>query len=157
MSVDVGSAAPDFTLPADDGTTISLSSLKGNAVVLYFYPKDDTPGCTAEACAFRDSFPDFSGADAKILGISKDSPASHKKFREKYGLNFPLLSDEKSDACERYGAWKEKSMYGKKYMGIDRSTFLIDRTGKIHRVWKNVKVDDHAAEVLEAVRGLKRL
>ena len=149
-----GHPAPAFTLPRDGGGTVSLDTLKGQAVVLYFYPKDDTPGCTLEAQSFTAEIESFAGAGAVVLGISKDSVKKHDKFREKYGLRIALLSDEASDVCERYGVWVEKSMYGKKYFGIERATFLIDKTGKLARVWRNVKVDGHAAEVLAAVRAL---
>jgi peroxiredoxin Q/BCP len=149
-----GHPAPAFTLPRDGGGTVSLDTLKGQAVVLYFYPKDDTPGCTLEAQSFTAEIESFAGAGAVVLGISKDSVKKHDKFRDKYGLRIALLSDEASDVCERYGVWVEKSMYGKKYFGIERATFLIDKTGKLARVWRNVKVDGHAAEVLAAVRAL---
>lgn len=149
----VGTAAPAFTMPTDSSGEISLAALQGKKVVLYFYPKDDTSGCTKEACAFRDSLPDFTGVDAVVIGVSKDSVASHDKFKKKYGLTFPIASDA-SGVCEAYGVWVEKSMYGKKYMGIERTTFLIDATGKIAKVWNKVKVDGHAAEVLAAAKAL---
>ena len=149
-----GHPAPAFTLPRDGGGTVSLDTLRGQAVVLYFYPKDDTPGCTLEAQSFTSEIEAFAGAGAVVLGISKDSVKKHDKFRDKYGLKIALLSDEESDVCERYGVWVEKSMYGKKYFGIERATYLIDKTGKVARVWRNVKVDGHAAEVLAAVRAL---
>ena len=149
-----GDAAPDFTLPRDGGGEVSLSDLKGQAVVLYFYPRDDTSGCTKEAIAFTGLLPEFEAAGAVVLGVSKDSVAKHDKFRDKHGLGVILLSDEDGDVCERYGVWKEKNMYGKTYMGIERSTFLIDRDGRIARVWPKVKVPGHAEEVLEAVRAL---
>jgi len=149
-----GQPAPAFTLPRDGGGTVSLDTLRGQAVVLYFYPKDDTPGCTLEAQSFTAEIEAFAGAGAVVLGISKDSVKKHDKFRDKYGLRIALLSDEESDVCERYGVWVEKSMYGKKYFGIERATFLIDKTGNLARVWRNVKVDGHAAEVLAAVRAL---
>ena len=155
MNLAVGDKAPDFTLPADGGGTISLKGLKGKKVVLYFYPKDDTPGCTKEACAFRDSLPDFSKVKAVIVGISKDSVASHDKFKTKFKLPFPLASDEDGKVCEAYGAWVEKSMYGKKYMGIERATFLIDEKGIIRNIWRKVKVEDHAPDVLKAANALK--
>ncbi len=155
MSVEVGDKAPDFTLPADNGGKASLKALKGKPVVLYFYPKDDTSGCTAEACAFRDALPDFSKAKAAIIGISRDSVSSHDKFRKKHGLTFPLASDEDGKVCEAYGVWVEKSMYGRKYMGIERATFLIDGKGVVRNVWRKVKVPGHAKEVLEAVASLK--
>ncbi|MFY7779098.1 MAG: thioredoxin-dependent thiol peroxidase, partial [Elstera sp.] len=150
MSLDVGTQAPDFTLPTDGNGSVTLSALKGKPVVLYFYPKDDTSGCTAEACQFRDMHPDFSGAEAVIIGLSKDSVASHDKFKKKYELPFMLAADTEGAACEAYGVWVEKSMYGKKYMGIERATFLIDRDGKIAKIWRKVKVPGHGADVLKA-------
>jgi len=154
MSLDVGDKAPSFTLPTDGGGKISLKDLKGKTVVLYFYPKDDTSGCTAEACAFRDALPDFSKVDAEIIGISKDPVKKHDKFKEKYALNFPLASDEDGKVCEAYGTWVEKSMYGRKYMGIERSTFVIDDKGVIRDVWRKVKVPGHADDVLKAAKAL---
>ena len=154
MSVEVGDKAPDFTLPSDGGGKVSLKALKGKAVVLYFYPKDDTSGCTAESCAFRDALPNFSKVKAAIVGISRDSVASHDKFKAKYGLTFPLAADEDGTVCEAYGTWVEKSMYGRKYMGIERSTFLIDAKGVVRNVWRKVKVPGHAEEVLEATSAL---
>jgi peroxiredoxin Q/BCP len=154
MSLAAGVPAPDFTLPTDGGGSVTLSALKGQSVILYFYPKDDTSGCTAEACGFRDSFPNFKGAKAAIIGISKDSVASHDKFKAKYDLPFILASDHESQTCEAYGVWAEKSMYGRKYMGIERTTFLIDGTGTIRRVWNKVKVPGHVAEVLKAAAEL---
>lgn len=155
MSVDVGHKAPSFTLPTDGGGEISLDDFKGKPVVLYFYPKDDTSGCTAEACAFRDALPDFSRVKAEIIGISRDPVKKHDKFKAKYALNFPLASDEEGKTCEAYGTWVEKSMYGRKYMGIERSTFLIDGKGVIREVWRKVKVPGHAEEVLKAAKALK--
>jgi thioredoxin-dependent peroxiredoxin len=155
MSVDVGDKAPAFTLPTDGGGEISLDDFKGKPVVLYFYPKDDTSGCTAEACAFRDALPDFSKVKAEIIGISRDPVNKHDKFKEKYALNFPLASDEEGKTCEAYGTWVEKSMYGRKYMGIERSTFLIDGKGVIREVWRKVRVPGHAEEVLKAAKTLK--
>lgn len=154
MSLDVGAPAPDFTLPTDGNGSITLSALTGKPVVLYFYPKDDTSGCTAEACQFRDMQPDFSGVDAVVIGLSKDSVASHDKFKKKYELSFTLASDTDGAVCEAYGVWVEKSMYGKKYMGIERATYLIDRDGKIAKVWRKVKVPGHGADVLKAVKAL---
>lgn len=154
MSLTEGDTAPDFTMPTDGGGTISLSALKGRPVVLYFYPKDDTPGCTKEACGFRDQLPDFSALDAEVIGVSKDTVAKHDKFKAKYDLTFPLAADEDGSVCEAYGTWVEKSMYGKKYMGIDRATFLIDREGKIAKIWRKVKVPGHVEAVLEAAKGL---
>jgi peroxiredoxin Q/BCP len=154
MSLKVGDKAPAFTLPSDGGGKVALKDLKGKTVILYFYPKDDTSGCTAEACAFRDQLPDFSKAKATVLGVSRDSVASHDKFKKKYGLTFPLLADEDGQVTEVYGTWVEKSMYGRKYMGIDRATFLIDGKGIIRGIWRKVKVPGHADEVLEAAQGL---
>ena len=154
MTLNAGDKAPDFTLPTDGGGSVSLSDLKGRKVVLYFYPKDDTPGCTKEACGFRDSLPDFSGIDAVVIGVSKDSVAKHDKFKAKYELPFTLASDEDGTLCEAYGTWVEKSMYGRKYMGIDRATFLIDGQGKIAQVWRKVKVPGHVEEVLAAAKAL---
>jgi peroxiredoxin Q/BCP len=148
-----GMKAPDFKLPADDGTFLSLRDYKGRKLVLYFYPKDDTPGCTSEACAFNDGLPAFKKMNAAILGVSKDSLAKHLKFREKYGLKFPLLSDEEGAMIEKYGVWVEKSMYGKKYMGIERATFLIDEQGKIEKIWRKVKVPGHADDVATAIKA----
>jgi peroxiredoxin Q/BCP len=155
MRVEVDDKAPDFSLPADGGGKISLRALKGKPVVLYFYPKDDTSGCTAEACAFRDALPDFSKVKAQVIGISRDSVASHDKFKQKYKLPFPLASDEDGKVCEAYGVWVEKSMYGRKYMGIERATFLIDARGIVRGVWRKVKVPGHAEQVLEAARAMK--
>ncbi|MGC9368734.1 MAG: thioredoxin-dependent thiol peroxidase [Paracoccaceae bacterium] len=151
---DIGTQAPDFTLPDETGTEVTLSALTGGPVVLYFYPRDDTPGCTTEGQDFTALLPDFQAAGARVFGISKDTVAKHGKFREKRDLAVTLLSDAESDVCERYGVWVEKNMYGKKSMGIQRATFLVDAEGKIARVWPKVKVAGHAAEVLEAVRAL---
>ena len=155
MSVEVGDKAPDFTLPSDGGGKVSLKALKGKTVVLYFYAKDDTSGCTAESCAFRDALPNFSKAMTEIIGISRDTVASHDKFKAKYGLTFPLAADEEGKVCEAYGTWVEKSMYGRKYMGIERSTFLIDAKGVVRNVWRKVKVPGHAEAVLEAAAALE--
>ncbi len=152
--VAVGDKAPDFTMKTDGGGEVSLKGLKGKKVVLYFYPKDDTPGCTKEACGFRDSMPDFGKLDAEIIGVSKDSVTKHDKFKAKYELPFALASDEDGSVCEAYGTWVEKSMYGKKYMGIDRATFLIDGTGVVRGAWRKVKVPGHVEAVLEAAREL---
>lgn len=149
-----GSAAPEFTLPRDGGGEVSLSDFRGKTVVLYFYPKDDTSGCTREAIDFTTHLSDFEAAGAVVLGVSKDSVAKHEKFRDKHDLGVILLSDADSDVCERYGVWVEKSMYGKSYMGIERATFLIDGDGKIARAWRKVKVPGHAAEVLEAAKAI---
>ena len=152
--VELGKKAPDFKLPTDGGGTISLKDLKGQKVVLYFYPKDDTPGCTKEACGFRDAMPDFTKVDAVIIGVSKDSVARHDKFKGKYDLPFTLAADEDGTVCEAYGTWVEKSMYGRKYMGIDRATFLIDEKGVLRGEWRKVKVKGHVEEVLEAAQAL---
>jgi thioredoxin-dependent peroxiredoxin len=152
--IEEGETAPDFTLPADDGQQIQLSQLRGRPVVLYFYPKDDTPGCTREACAFRDRRSEIADRGAVVLGVSPDDVASHGKFRDKYGLNFLLLADLGHQVADRYGAWREKSMYGKKSMGIQRSTFLIDGEGKVRKVWKKVSVDGHDEAVLRALESL---
>ena len=154
MSLDVGDKAPTFTLPTDGGGGISLKDLKGETVILYFYPKDDTSGCTAEACAFRDALPDFSKVNATVIGVSKDPVKKHDKFKNKYDLTFPLASDEDGKVCDAYGTWVEKSMYGRKYMGIDRSTFLIDGNGVIRAIWRKVKVPGHVDEVLKATQAL---
>jgi peroxiredoxin Q/BCP len=154
MSVEAGKRAPDFTAITDGGKKLKLSDLRGKPVVLYFYPKDDTSGCTAEACGFRDQLPDFSKVKAEVIGVSKDSVDRHDKFKKKYGLNFPLVSDEDGKICEKYGTWVEKSLYGRKYMGIERATFLIDKAGTVAHVWHKVKVPGHVAEVLEAVKAL---
>jgi thioredoxin-dependent peroxiredoxin len=154
MSLKVGDKAPDFTLPSDGGGKVSLKALKGKAVVLYFYPKDDTSGCTAEACAFRDALPDFSKANAAVIGISRDSVASHDKFKTKYELPIPLASDADGKVCEAYGTWVEKFMYVRNYMGIESATFLIDGKAVIRHIWRKVKVPGHANEVLEAAAAL---
>jgi thioredoxin-dependent peroxiredoxin len=154
MSVELGNKAPDFTVPTDGAGTVTLSKLSGKKVVLYFYPKDDTSGCTAEACGFRDSFPDYGGTGALVIGVSKDSVASHDKFKKKHGLPFILASDTGGEVCEKYGVWVEKSMYGRKYMGIERATFLIDGNGVVRGVWHKVRVPGHVDEVLKAARAL---
>ena len=152
--IEAGSKAPAFTLTADDGTKVRLSELKGSPVVLYFYPKDDTPGCTREACAFRDQKAALKKLGAKVFGISPDDVASHEKFRDKYDLNFLLLADPGHKMAEKYGAWREKNMYGKKKMGIQRSTYLLDADGKVAKLWKSVKVDGHDEHVLKAITEL---
>lgn len=149
-----GQAAPEVRLPRDGGGEISLADFAGRKVVLYFYPKDDTSGCTTEAIAFTARAADFEAAGAVVIGISKDSVKSHDKFRDKHGLGVILLSDAEGDVAERYGTWGEKSMYGRKYMGIDRSTFLIDAEGRIARIWRKVKVPGHVDEVLAAAKAL---
>jgi peroxiredoxin Q/BCP len=151
--VEKGSKAPDFTLSADDGSEVTLSELRGRNVVLYFYPKDDTPGCTIQACDFRDAAPRFDGVDAVVLGVSPDSVASHAKFRDKFDVTFPLLADVDHEVCEAYGVWKEKKMYGRTFMGVERSTFLIDQKGVVSEVWRKVSPKGHAdmlAELLGA-------
>lgn len=149
-----GTPAPDFELPSDSGETVNLAHLRGKSVVLYFYPKDETPGCTREACAFRDRKTELAAAGAVVLGVSPDSAGRHAKFRDKHGLNFPLLADVDHALAERYGAWREKVMCGKKSMGIQRSTYLIGADGKIAQVWKSVKVDGHDQQVLDALKAL---
>ena len=148
-----GKKAPSFALKDQTGELISLDSLKGKNVVLYFYPKDDTSGCTKEACNFRDELPKFSKLDAVILGVSPDSVESHRKFAEKYKLPFSLLSDEKKEVCDKYSVWQEKSMYGKKYMGVVRTTFIINDKGIIKKIFPKVKVDEHNTEVMEALKA----
>ena len=151
---DTGDAAPDFTLPRDGGEDVTLSALRPKSVVLYFYPKADTSGCTKEAIAFTGLIPDFEASGAVVYGISKDPVTKQEKFRDKHELGTPLLSDADGDVCERYGTWVEKSMYGKKYMGIERSTFLIGPDGKIVEAWRNVKVPGHVEAVLKATESL---
>jgi peroxiredoxin Q/BCP len=153
--IEEGKKAPDFTLPADDGTKIKLADLRGKPVVLYFYPRDDTPGCTKEACAFRDRQKDMKKLGAAVLGVSADDVASHAKFRDKFSLNFPLLADVDHKVAEKYGAWREKNMYGKKSWGVQRSTWLIDSDGVVRKLWKKVSVDGHDDQVLEALKELK--
>ncbi|WP_337997233.1 peroxiredoxin [Oleispirillum naphthae] len=153
--IDIGDKLPDFTLATDGGGSVSASGLKGKIVVLYFYPKDDTPGCTKEACAFRDNLPDFSKLDCVVLGVSRDDGASHDAFKSKFSLNFPLLSDADGKLCEAFGVWKLRSMYGKEFMGVERSTFLIDGTGTVRKSWRKVNVDGHIDEVLKEVQALK--
>ena len=147
-----GDKAPNFNMPTNTGEKVSLSKLKGQKIVLYFYPRDDTPGCTKEACGFRDDLSKYKKAGAVVIGVSKDSIESHQKFIKKYDLNFILATDD-GNVCEKYDAWLLKNMYGKKYFGIGRSTFLIDTKGKIHKKWSKVKVDKHAEEVLEALES----
>jgi len=149
--LDVGDKAPDFKLKNEEGDEVALTDFKGKTVVLYFYPKDDTPGCTKEACGFRDSEKKFKSKNAVIVGVSADGEASHVKFKEKYGLPFHLLSDPEKKMIQAYGVWKEKSMYGKKYMGIERTTLVVGPDGKIRKIFPKVKVDGHIEEVLEAL------
>jgi peroxiredoxin Q/BCP len=153
MSVAEGDTAPDFEMAATGGRTVSLAGMQGRPFVLYFYPKADTPGCTKEACAFQEALPALGHIGIEVIGVSKDPMKPIEKFAEKYGLTFPLASDA-SGVAEAYGVWGEKSMYGRKYMGIDRSTFLIDKAGHIARVWRNVKVPGHAVEVMTAAKSL---
>ena len=149
--VEEGSPAPDFTLPSDSGAAVTLSSFRGAPVVLYFYPRDDTPGCTRQACGIRDGWDEFERRGAVVLGVSPDGPAKHTKFKEKYGLPFTLLADEDHAVAETYGTWVEKSMLGKRFMGIERSTFVIDADGRVAKVLRRVKPDTHAADVLAAL------
>lgn len=147
----IGEPAPDFSLRSDDGRTFSLKELRGKKVVLYFYPKDDTPGCTKEACSFRDNLGRVQSKGAVVLGVSRDDSTSHAKFRDKYHLNFPLLSDDQGRVTEAYGVWKKKNLYGREHFGIERTTFLIDEGGKIARIWPKVHVEGHTDEVLAAL------
>ncbi|TKC16026.1 thioredoxin-dependent thiol peroxidase [Robertmurraya kyonggiensis] len=153
MTIEKGQLAPDFELPASDGKQVKLSDFRGKHVVLYFYPKDMTPGCTTEACDFRDQNKSFEELDAVVLGVSPDPVARHEKFIEKYGLPFTLLADEDHEVAEQYGVWKLKKNFGKEYMGIERSTFIIDKEGKVARVWDKVKVSGHVEEALEFIKG----
>ena len=153
MPISSGVPAPDFTLQDDTNTTRSLSDYRGQSLVLYFYPKDDTPGCTTEACNFRDDYSAYQQAGVTILGVSPDTPKSHAKFKAKFGLPFPLLADVDHKVCEQYGVWGRKKMMGKEYDGVFRTTFIIDAQGKIARVFENVKPAEHSAEVLEALEG----
>ncbi len=147
----VGKKAPDFSLPTGDGKVLSLKDFRGRKVVLYFYPKDDTPGCTREACSFEENLDAVRKKGAVVIGVSADSPDSHQKFAKKYGLRFPLVSDEKKDIVEAYGVWKQKSFMGRKYMGIERTTFVIDKEGKIQNMFEKVRVDGHTDQVLAAL------
>ena len=151
-----GDRAPQFSLPADDGTVVTRDSLKGRNTVLYFYPKDDTTGCTKEACEFRDAFPRFGKAAAQVIGVSPDSIESHRKFKKKYQLPFPLLADEGHKLADEFGVWKEKSMYGRTYMGVERTTVIIDRDGRVARIFPMVKVEGHVQEVENALRELDK-
>jgi peroxiredoxin Q/BCP len=159
-SIKESQPAPDFTLPAIGSNTVvengqvQLSTLRGHTVVLYFYPKDDTPGCTAEACAFRDANQEMQKRGIVVLGVSADDIASHQRFADKYGLSFPLLSDTDIAVSQLYGVWKEKNMYGKKYMGVNRETFLIDKEGIVRKIWHKVKAAEHAQEVLDTIESL---
>ena len=149
-----GERAPDFRLPGDDGKAYRLQDFRGKRLVLYFYPRDDTPGCTREACSFRDNLARMRSLGAEVIGVSRDDIASHEKFRAKYSLSFPLLSDDSGAVTEAYGVWKQKNLYGKTYMGIERTTFIIDGKGHIAKVFPRVKVDGHADEVLAALRTM---
>lgn len=152
--IETGQKAPDFSLPSDDGSRVTLSGLRGSPVVLYFYPRDDTPGCTREACSFRDRNAELAALGARVLGVSTDDLESHGKFREKYHLDFPLLADTEHRVAEQYGAWREKVRSGKTSMGIQRSTFLIDAEGIVRKVWRNVEVEGHDQQVIEALKAL---
>jgi len=154
MSVAIGQPAPDFTLATDGGGSVALAELRGRPVVLYFYPKDDTPGCTTEACGLRDAMPDFSALDAEIIGVSKDSVKRHDNFKAKYELPFRLGADTDGAVCEAYGVWVLKKNYGREYMGIERATFLIDGAGTVREIWRKVRVKGHVEAVLEAARAL---
>ncbi len=154
MSLSEGDTAPGFTMPASFGRTVSSEALKGRPYVLYFYPKADTPGCTKEACAFQEALPQLGHIGIEVIGVSKDKMKPIEKFAEKYGLKFPLASDETTGVAEAYGVWVEKSMYGRKYMGLERSTFLIGKDGVIARIWPKVKIDGHAADVMAAAKAL---
>jgi peroxiredoxin Q/BCP len=154
MSLEVGQDAPDFKMPASGGREVSLAGLKGQPFVLYFYPKADTPGCTKQACAFQEALPQLGKIGVEIIGVSKDKMKPIEKFAEKFGLTFPLASDNETQVAEAYGVWVEKSMYGKKYMGLERTTFLVDGSGRIARIWPKVKIEGHAADVAKAVAAL---
>ena len=153
-TISEGDPAPPFDLPTDGGGRTGAEALSGRPYVLYFYPKDDTPGCTTEAIGFTGAYPEFAELGVEVIGVSKDSVTSHDRFKAKHGLGFPLASDEPGSLVEAYGAWVEKSMYGKKYMGVERATFLVDPDGRVAKIWRNVKVPGHVEEVLAAARGL---
>ncbi len=154
MSIKIGDSVPSLSLHSSSGKEVSLSDFKGSKIVLYFYPKDDTPGCTAEACSFRDHASNYAELNAVVLGVSKDPLKSHDKFIQKYGLPFELLSDEKTELAQAFGVWKEKSFMGKKFMGMERSTFLIDESGQLIKEWRNIKVANHVESVLETLKSL---
>ena len=154
MTLAIGDQAPDFTMATDGGGEVSLVGLKGKSVILYFYPKDDTPGCTKEACGFRDALPDFSGLNAEIIGVSKDPVAKHDKFKTKYDLPFTLGADADGSVCAAFDTWVEQSLYGRLYMGIERATFLIDGAGVLRAIWRKVKVKGHVEAVLATTKGL---
>jgi len=156
LELNIGDKAPDFTLPSSGGGTLTLSDFKGQPVALYFYPKDMTSGCTRESCDFRDNLAAFNRIGSHIIGISRDSVVSHDKFIKKESLNFPLVADEDGIVCSKYGVWVEKNMYGRKYMGIERSTFLIDANGRIAAIWRKVSVPGHVNDVLEALQSLSK-
>lgn len=156
MTLQIGDKAPEFTMPIDEDNMVSLSDYKGQTLVLYFYPKDNTPGCTKQACAFTENLSQFNTLNTAVIGVSKDSLKKHDNFRKKHSLNITLASDENSDVCERYGVWKEKSMYGKKFMGIERATFLIDENGVIQKIWNKVKVPNHIEDVLAEIETLNK-
>lgn len=156
MSIEIGDIAPDFTMPATGGRTVSLAAMKGKAFALYFYPKADTPGCTKEACGFQEALPELGQIGLEVIGVSPDKMKPIEKFAEKFKLTFPLASDETKEVAEAYGVWVEKSMYGKKYMGMERSTFLVGADGRVARVWPKVKVEGHAAEVMQAARLISK-
>ncbi len=155
MSVQVGDAAPDFTMPASGGRTVSRDALSGKPFILYFYPRADTPGCTTEACAFQEALPQLGKLGLDVIGVSKDAMKPIEKFAQKYSLKFPLASDERTHVAEDYGVWVEKAMYGKKYMGMERATFLIDKNGKVAKIWRKVSVNGHAADVMKAAQLMK--
>lgn len=154
MKLSLGDKVPDLKLPSSSGKDVSLTDYKGKKIVLYFYPKDDTPGCTTEACDFRDNLKTYAELNAVVIGISKDPLSSHEKFIKKYGLPFELISDTEGKLLEAFGVWKEKSMYGKTFLGVERSTFLIDEDGKIVKEWRKVSVSNHVADVLESIKSL---
>jgi len=149
-----GDKVPRFSLPADDGTTVTQESLRGRNTILYFYPKDDTPGCTTEACDFRDAFPRFGKGDADVIGVSPDNVESHRKFKKKFDLPFKLLADEQHELADAFGVWKEKTLYGRKYMGIERTTVVIDREGRVARIFPKVRVPGHVEAVENALKEL---
>ena len=157
QSLQVGDKAPDFTMPATNVGEVRLTNLLGKPFVLYFYPKDDTPGCTTEACGFRDALPQFATLGLTVIGVSKDSLVSHERFQEKFGLNFPLAADESGEVCVRYGVWVEKNLYGKKSIGIERTTFLMDGTGTIRAIWRRVSVAGHVEQVRQAAASLQEV
>jgi peroxiredoxin Q/BCP len=154
MTVEAGQPAPEFNLPTAGGGRARLGDFRGRPLILYFYPKDDTPGCTKEAQGFAEAYPEFQAAGIEVVGVSKDGPASHDKFKAKYELPFTLASDEEGKASEAYGTWVQKSMYGRKYMGMERATFLIDKEGVVRHIWRKVKVPGHVEEVLAAAQAL---